>query len=293
LMRMRTRPVRPPLLAALVAFVAFGGVFAVRAAPDATPGVLISRQLAAARQIRIGDLVRLSPEPNGQRSRQFRVEGIYEPTPDPMRFAQQRFEARLHLPDMLALSSDSSRGDGADTIDAINVALVDPHGAVQFARDFSARVPGAIAQAIDTPDARTSTFVVIDRFHFAIAIVSVTGSAVFLLALMVMLVDERRETVGILRLMGFTARRILLQVVVEGALITVAGTLFGLLFALLTEGAFNRFFEWRYDTPLTFVRITPLVAGQSILLALPLGIAASLLASWTFLRRGLLALVRR
>jgi len=281
-------------LVPLVAFlIAVGCTLAVQAAPDDAPSLLISRQLATTRQLRIGDLVRLSRDPAAARGRLFRVDGIYEPTPDPMRFAQQRFEARLHLPDLLALSGDGSPGDGADTIDAINVALADPRGAARFARDLSGRVPGAIAQAIDTPDARTSTFVVIERFHFAIAIVSVTGSAVFLLALMVMLVDERRETVGILRLIGFAEHRILLQVVVEGAIITIAGAVFGLLFAVMTESAFNRFFEWRYDTPLVFVRITAGVAAQSMLLALPLGIAASLIASWTFLRRGLMALVRR
>jgi len=59
------------------------------------------------------------------------------------------------------------------------------------------------------------------------------------------------------------------------------------------QGAFNRFFQWRYDTALVFLRITPGVVAQSILLALPLGIAASAIASWTLLRRHPLALVRR
>ena len=51
--------------------------------------------------------------------------------------------------------------------------------------------------------------------------------------------------------------------------------------------------QWRYDTALTFLRITPRVAVQSLALAVPLGIAASLIASWTLLRRQLLALIRR
>jgi putative ABC transport system permease protein len=119
------------------------------------------------------------------------------------------------------------------------------------------------------------------------------GSAVFLLALMVMLVDERRETIGTLRLIGLTRRRILLQVLVEGVLIAAAGTAFGVLFAIAAQGAFNHFFQWRYDTALVFLRVTPSVVAQSILLALPLGIAASVAASWTLFRRGPLALIRR
>jgi predicted lysophospholipase L1 biosynthesis ABC-type transport system permease subunit len=275
-------------LAAAVALSSSGDARSVDA-----PGILISRQLAAVRHLHVGDQVRLGRNASGGGARSFRIEGIYEPDPDPLRFAQQRFEARLHLPDLLALTGGDSTNESLASVGSINVALRDPARAAAFADDVSARLPGTVARPVNAPDARTSTFVVIDRFHLAIAIVSVTGSAVFLLALMVMLVDERRETVGVLRLIGLTRRRMLLQVVTEGALIALAGTVFGILFALLSEGLFNRFFQWRYDTTLIFLRVTPAVVWQSVLLALPLGIAASLLASWTFLRRGLLALVRR
>ena len=228
-----------------------------------------------------------------RQARNFRILGVYEPTADPMRFAQPALEVRLHLPDLLALTRDPSAPPARDTVSAINVALVDPADADAFARDVSARLPGTTAASTMAPNDRTSTFVVIERFHLAIAIVTMIGSAVFLLALMIMMVDERRETVGTLRLIGFTRRRILLQVLAEGALIAVAGTAFGILFAFASQGAFNRFFQWRYDTSLVFLRITPGVVAQSILLAVPLGIVASLAASWALLRRGALALIRR
>jgi putative ABC transport system permease protein len=191
------------------------------------------------------------------------------------------------------LIADPSDPDSSDAIDAVNVALTQPTEADAFARDLSARLPGTTARSTAAPDERTSTFVVIERFHLAIAIVTMVGSAIFLLALMMMLVDERRETVGALRLIGFTRSRILLQVLVEGALIAVAGTAFGILFAAAAQGAFNRFFQWRYDTALVFLRITPGVVAQSVALAVPLGILASLIASWAVLRRPLLSLVRR
>ena len=60
----------------------------------------------------------------------------------------------------------------------------------------------------------------------------------FLLALMVMVVDERRSTVGTLRLIGFTRRRILIQVLAEGALIATVGAAAGILFAFATQGLF-------------------------------------------------------
>jgi putative ABC transport system permease protein len=260
---------------------------------ETPPSILISRQLAESRGLEVGHTVRLSADSSGTNAQPFRIAGVYEPTPDPMRFAQRRLEARLHLPDMLTLTADPSDAAPAEAITSINVALDDPMDAPVFARDVAAKLPTLTARPTNAPDERTTTFLVIEQFHLAIAIVTVVGSAVFLLALMVMVVDERRGTVGTLRLIGFTRRRILIQVLVEGALIATVGAAAGILFAISTEGLFNRFFQWRYDTTLIFLRITPTVVWQSMAIAVPLGIAASVLASWTLLRRNLLALVGR
>jgi ABC-type lipoprotein release transport system permease subunit len=286
--RARTRPLL--VLALLAASVPLSSQSQGTAAP---PSILISRQLAESRTLRIGDVVQLSADPSGSQARSFRIAGVYEPTPDPMRFAQQRLEARLHLPDLLALTADPSDPSAADSITSINVALEQPSDGGAFSRDVTARLPAVTARPTTAPDERTTTFIVVERFHLAIAIVTVLGSAVFLLALMVMLVDERRGTVGTLRLLGFTRQRILIQVLAEGALIAVTGAAAGILFAFAMQGVFNRFFQWRYDTTLIFLRITPAVVWRSLLMAVPLGIAASLVASWTLLRQQILALVRR
>jgi FtsX-like permease family protein len=257
------------------------------------PDILLTRQLMEARGLHVGDTVRLGTEPNGGVVAPFRIAGAYEPAPDPMRFAQPRFEARLHLPDLIDLTAEPGDPGALETVSAVNVTLAAGVDPARFARDVAARVPGVIARPTTAPDERTSTFVVLERFHLAIAIVTIIGSAVFLLALMVMLVEERRASVGILRLIGFTRRRILLQVLAEGTLIAIAGATFGVLFALGSQGVFNRFFQWRYDTSLVFVRITSAVVAQSAAIAVPLGILATVLASWTLLRRELLALIRR
>ena len=286
---------RPRSWALLILTVCAAGVTGATPAQDAgaMPSILISRPLSESRSLRPGDVISLSADRSGNGARPFRIAGVYEPMADPMRFAQRRHEARLHLPDLLALTADPSDPAPAESVTSINVGLRDPSDAAAFSRDVSARLPALTARPVDAPDDRTSTFIVVERFHLAIAIVTVIGSAVFLLALMVMLVDERRGVVGTLRLMGFTRRRILVQVLAEGALIAIAGAVFGIAFAIVMQGAFNRFFQWRYDTSLIFLRITPGVVWQSLVIAVPLGIAASLIASWTLLRRPILALVRR
>jgi putative ABC transport system permease protein len=256
------------------------------------PTILVSRQLAELQGLAVGDEVRLAADASGSESRLFRIAGTYEPTPDPMRLGTVAREVRLHLPDLLALTRTEATPAGTEHVESINVALVDPEDASAFARDVSARLPGVLA--LPTSGARSgATFVVLERFHYAIAAVTIVAATVFLLALTIMLVDERRETVGLLRLIGLPARRILVQVLLEGLLIASAGGMFGLALAWVSEGFINRFFQWRYNTALIFVRITPEVAALCLAIAVPLGAVATVIASWALLRRGGLRLARR
>jgi hypothetical protein len=83
------------------------------------------------------------------------------------------------------------------------------------------------------------------------------------------------------------------QLFLEGGLIAVVGSIFGLALSLLSEGIINRFFQWRYDTALVFVRVTPQVAAVCVAIAIPLGVSATVIASWALLRRSGLRLARR
>lgn len=255
--------------------------------------ILVSRQLAAQERLVVGDVVRLAPDAKGVGGQRFRIAGIYEPTPDPMRLGSVPREVRLHLPDLLALTRDAATPAGTEHVEAVNVKLVDPADAERFARDLNGRLPGVLARPAVAAAGSAGPFVVIERFHLAIAIVTIVAATVFLLALTIMLVDERRETVGVLRLIGLPIRRILVQIFLEGVLIAGAGGLFGLVLARVSEGLINRFFQWRYDTALVFVRITPDVAALCLAIAVPLGAGATVLASWALLRRGALRLARR
>lgn len=286
---MARRPSRVALpILCLVSLIATPEPLSPGASGDGPPAILVTRQLAESLKVRPGDVVRLSADPAGKDPRAFRIVGSYEPTPDPMRLTSERLEARLHLPDLIALS-----GDDADSVSAINIALGDPADAARFARDLQARMPALVARPTAPQSGEDNPFIVLKRFHVAIAVVTVFASTIFLLALMVMLVEERRETIGVLRLIGLRRRRILLQVFVEGVLLSAGGAVAGTLLALVAQGAFNRFFQWRYDTALVFVRVTPEVAWECLALAIPLGMLASLASSWGQLRRQVWSLARR
>jgi putative ABC transport system permease protein len=285
------RPVAAALLSAVVAAISV----AARAepTPSSEPGILVSRQLLAAQELHVGDLVSLSAEADGSRPRSFRIVGEYEPTPDPMRLGAARHEVRLHLPDLIDLQDSGSNQLDTERVDAINVAIAPGSDAAAVGRRISTAIPGAVTQRTGNDQRRTAPFVVLERFHLAIAIVTVLASSVFLLALMLMLVEERRATVGVLRLIGFRRSRILQHVLAEGVVIALAGAVFGILLSVVLQGGINRFFQWRYDTALVFVRITPRVAMQSIAVAVPLGVAAIFASSWSLLHKEVLALTRR
>ena len=257
------------------------------------PGLLVSRHLLEDEALALGDVVRLSADDTGAAARPFRVVGVYEPTPDPVRITGRRLEARLHLPDLIDLTADPADPLSAESVTTINAALVDPADAAAFVRDLDARVPGLRVRRTVRPLGRSEPFVVIERFHLAISVVTLIGSTLFLLALMVMRVEERRETAGVLRLLGVSRRRVLLNVLVEGVLIALIGVVFGVVLAVVSQDGFNRFFQWRYDTPLVFVRITPPVIWRSVAYAVPLGLVAAVVSAWLLLRRDVLTLFRR
>jgi putative ABC transport system permease protein len=283
------------LVGALSAIVAVTTLAQAQSSPTTTqpdaPGILMSRQLLAHQRLSIGDVVSLSTTAQGNNPQRFRIVGQYEPTPDPMRLGDVRHEVRLHLPDLLAMTADPGDPLDATAVDRINVAVGNTAAIDETARALGSRLPGVL---VDTAGGgRAEPFVVLDRFHFAIAIVTVIASSLFLLALMLMVIDERRAVVSILRLIGFRRERILLHVLLEGVVIALAGACFGVLLSALMQDAINRFFQWRYDTALIFVRITPGIALRSVALSVPLGILATLIASWSILRHDALAQVRR
>jgi predicted lysophospholipase L1 biosynthesis ABC-type transport system permease subunit len=272
--------------------VMFVAAMACAIALDAAPDVLVSRQLAARAHLTVGETVTLAADADGARARTFRVAGIYEPTPDPMRFTAQRIEGRMHLPDLIALTADPHDPASAESVNTINVALAPGIDARRFIADLASLAPGVSG----APTARSrgdDPFAVLDRFHLAISAVTVVGSTAFLLALMVIRAEERRDTIAILRMVGISRRSLLTSVAVEGLVIAIAGAIFGVALAFATEGLVNRIFQTRYDTALVFVRVTPALAWRAVAVAAPLGIAAGLAASWTLLRRNILSLFRR
>jgi ABC-type lipoprotein release transport system permease subunit len=282
---------------ACLLIIAFGCAIAATVLTAATelspPSILVSRQLAEAEGLRVGQLVRLSTRADGRNPREFVIQDIFEPTADPARLGAVPRKVRMHLPDLLDLTRPAGVPAGSERLEGINIKLADAGDAAAFSKELSARMPGVLARPATEAACNASPFQVLERFHLAIASVTIAAATIFLVALTIMLVDERRATVGILRLIGLPAQRILFQLVLEGLLTATLGAVFGIILALASEQVINAFFQWKYDTALVFVRITPRVAAICCAIAVPLGAGATVAASWALLRRNGLALARR
>jgi putative ABC transport system permease protein len=283
---------RPALLS--VCFLALACLDAVAIDGDvaALPTVVLSRQLMRDAQVNVGDTVVLAADPDAAHSRQFRVAGVYEPVPDPMKFNTERYEARLHLPDLIALGSDASDPQAADTVTAINLKLRDGGRANEVIRAIARQNPSLLARPTARPR-QGDPFAALERFHLAIAAITLVGSTAFLLALMIIRAEERREMIGMLRLIGVSRRSIVLEILTEGVIVAILGAAFGVALAAAAQYGINRFFQARYDTPLIFVQVTTSIALRCLAVSLPVGILTGAVASWTLLRRAPASLVGR
>ena len=78
----------------------------------------------------------------------------------------------------------------------------------------------------------SQTFRVVSRFHRAIAVISIVASAVFLLCIMLLKVEERRLDAAVMRFVGVRRRTIFGALLLEAALVAVVGSAVGTVLAV-------------------------------------------------------------
>jgi putative ABC transport system permease protein len=253
-------------------------------APDSTgagasiPGVAVERRLARELSLRVGDSVRLGPSPDSMRV-VATVAAIYEPRGDPAEVTRDERHVRLHLPDLAALLG------APDRVDRFGVGLVPgtPVDSAVAALERNAFGYQAFASATIASES-SQTFLVVSRFHRAIAVITIVASAVFLLCIMLLKVEERRMDAAVMRFVGVRRRTIFGALLLEAALVAVVGSGLGTLLALGAGAATNAYYQRFFDTTLTFSLITPAIVLFSVALSLALGLAAGALAAWRLVR---------
>jgi putative ABC transport system permease protein len=249
------------------------------AVPAQTPEILVERRLAESVPLAVGDTVRVRALAGSATPRPFVVAGVFERAADPNRIARNDFEVRLHLPDLEAMLP------AHDRVDRFAVVLrpgADADSAARWIEGvaFGTRGYGSAALASET----SATFRVVSRFHDAIGIVTILASAIFLLCVMIIRVDERKRDMGMLRLIGVSRGTVFRAIVLEAIGIAVVGSVAGGLLGMLVARIVNAYYAAVYDTTLKFALVTPRIVLLAALLGLVLGATAGVLAAWRVVR---------
>lgn len=259
---------------------------AQQATPDAPRTIAIDERLVHDHRLRLGDTLTVASRP-GQPGVRVVVGAVVRRGADPSEVARREYKVRMHLTqlqevleygdrvDRFAVAARPGRTDAL--VDAVN------------AQAFGFRAHRSRDVAVET----SQTFAVVSRFNRAIGVISIVASAIFLLCIMLLKVEERRRDVAALRLLGISARTIWRAVVLEAACVALLGSAAGVAFGLVVSRAVNAHYRAVYRTPLVFSLLTPGTVAFAVALSVGLGIGAGALAALRLTRRPPLSLLGR
>ncbi|HEV8178589.1 MAG TPA: ABC transporter permease, partial [Gemmatimonadales bacterium] len=183
--------------------------------------VAVERRLAEELGLAVGDTLRLGPAVDSL-TKLGVVSAIYEPRPDPAEIAKRERHVRLHLPALAALLG------APDRVDRFGVGLRPEASADTAAGLLNRTAFGYRAHTSQSIASESSqTFLVVSRFHRAIAVITIVASAVFLLCIMLLKVEERRLDAAVMRFVGVRRRTIFGALLLEAAVIAALGSVAG------------------------------------------------------------------
>jgi putative ABC transport system permease protein len=251
--------------------------------------IAIDERLAADAHLRVGDRVVIAGEPGAAAAGDtVVVAAIVKRGADPSEVARDEYRVRLHL-------SELQRVIGADDrVDRFAVRTAGGGATDSVLARINAAAFGFHAYRSSEVAVRTSrTFQVVSRFHRAIALITIVASAIFLLCILLLRVEERRRDIAALRLMGVSRASVVRSIVVEAALISVVGSALGTLVGWAGSVVINWHYRGVYRTPLAFAMVTPDIVWTAAALAILLGVGAGFAAAWRLARTPPLALFGR
>ena len=248
--------------------------------------VAIDERLAADAHIAVGDRIVLTRAPGGAGDTVI-VSGLVARRADPSEVARAEYRVRMHLDELQALT------DYGDRVDRFAIATRGGAAATDSAmRQINAAAFGFQAyRSRDIAVETSRTFLVVSRFHRAIGVITIVASAIFLLCIMLLKVDERRRDVAALRLMGISSRSIVRSVMIEAALVAVVGSGVGVLLGWVSSHLINWHYQSVYRTPLAFAMITPQIVALAVALSVVLGLGAGFVAAQRLVRAAPLELL--
>jgi putative ABC transport system permease protein len=256
-------------------FIALLFIQAIDSTPPrpATPRTIaVDERLAADAGLKVGDRVVVASSPGGAGDTVV-VAAITRGRADPSEVARSEYRVRMHLDQLQSLA-----GYG-DRVDRFAIGTRSERAADSALRAINSVAFGFRAHRSRDIAVETSrTFLVVSRFHRAIGVITIVASAIFLLCIMLLKVDERRRDIAALRLLGISNRSIIRGVMIEAALVSVLGSAMGVALGWVASLIINAHYRAVYRTPLSFAVVTPGIVELAVMLSLVLGLGAGLLA---------------
>lgn len=248
---------------------------AAGAPPAVEPArVVLENRLAASLPAAPGDTVRIRMTGEGGAGTSFVVAGTHTPPPDPAGISRASRTVWMPITDLEDLSGRRDRvsrfvlGLAPDAnVDSVVAALN------EYELGFRAY------RASDVAAQSSQTFVVISNFHKAISFLSILAGAAFLAAIVLLQVQELRKSLGVLRVLGFSKRRIYLSVVGETVLLANTGAVIGVALALLVSRGVNLYYRRYFDTDLVFSAVTASHVALAFGIATTVGLLVGSLAT--------------
>ena len=230
----------------------------------------------------------LSPTPGAAGGDTVVVAAIVRRGADPSEVARSEYRVRMHLPQLQRLV------DYGDRVDRFAVGVRPGAEADSALGRINAAAFGFRAHRSRDIAVETSrTFQVVSRFHRAIGVITIVASAIFLLCILLLKVEERRRDVAALRLMGVSRASVVKALVLEAALVALVGAALGTVVGWAASLVINRYYQGVYRTPLAFSVVTPDIVLFAAGLSVVLGVGAGFLAAVRLARTPPLALFGR
>jgi putative ABC transport system permease protein len=247
--------------------------------PAQQRSIAIDERLAADARLSIGDTVRISSSPDDSAGDYAVVAAITRRSADPTEVARDEYRVFMHLDHLQRLI-----GYG-DRVDRFAIATRDEAATARALREINDAAFGFRAHRSRDIAVETSrTFQVVSRFHRAIGVITIVASAIFLLCILLLKVDERRRDVAALRLIGISRTTVMRSVIIEAALVSVLGSALGAVMGWAASALVNEHYQAVYRTPLRFTLVTPGILAFAVVLSLVLGIVAGYLAAQRLVR---------
>jgi putative ABC transport system permease protein len=249
--------------------------------------IAIDERLAQDAALSVGDTIVLAATP-GAPGDTVVISALVRRSADPSEVARGAYRVRVHLDELQQLVGYGERVERFAVATKGGAATDTALRAID-ASAFGFRAYSSKEIAVES----STTFLVVSRFHRAIGVITIVASAVFLLCIMLLKVDERRRDVAALRLLGISARSIVRSVVLESALIAISGSIAGVALGSAVSVFVNWHYRRVYRTPLTFSLVTGEIVAIAVALSLVLGLSAGWLAAQRLVRRPPLSLFGR